>query len=784
MESASGRSAAASKPQSLSPSPPTAQPDPDADRPPKAMTTAEVEAVIAALPAKKDALREAFHRLVACSPFPLPFTWDDLDAHISSLQSAIALRSLQLRVLDAARPVSAPATIGGDEKGKNQGEDETSEEEEEELVEEEVQETGEDEEDDDEKDDEEKEEVVEEEYEEVEVVEEYEEEVEEYEEVEVEEEYEEVEVVEEYEEEVEVEEEYEEVEVEEEYEEEEVEEEEEVMDANNAADKEKNADTEMQEEEEVMDANKAADKEKNADTEMQEEEEVKMEEQEELKVIEEVDDKEQKNGNVGKGKEEQESGEEMGKAVEEQQEAKKVSREQYIKEQTGEPKIVSSKEADLPLQGVDKDLMAACATMDSTSLVEFVCKIGRRQEYHLAMRHAQDAAALALRVVRGFLLKKQTKNNNVWENCVQLIRCVPEQSPEFSMSTIEQAKQLAKDWKNMIDKPENCGDLGILASWALLYFLISYNIVSEFGVDEIIRLFGTVPRKYQRRKCFELCKDLGLVSRISDLIGYLIANGQQLSVIQLVHALDLVDEYPPLPLLEGYVEKAKGTALELLSKNASHKNPAVSKEIQSLRVAHTMLKQHTDSSQSVAILAEIDSLLAGYANKRSLINASTALTSNSWQQKETQQKQRQEQKPCDEGMKQNQENKKRKNEKQHEGQDSQLQGKKEKLQRKQEQRKQHKLQENKGQQPHKPRTQQRQRQRQPQPQHLYQPRPWVSAPGVLQPVVPHVAQFGPIGYGPAVMPGVQDAPFPVNFGVQFNPYQLNPIYHYPAFYPR
>ena len=52
---------------------------------PAMMPTEDLEAAIAELPAKKGALREAFDSLAANSPYPLPFTWEDLDAHVSSL---------------------------------------------------------------------------------------------------------------------------------------------------------------------------------------------------------------------------------------------------------------------------------------------------------------------------------------------------------------------------------------------------------------------------------------------------------------------------------------------------------------------------------------------------------------------------------------------------------------------------------------------------------------------------------------------------------------------------
>ncbi|KAL6894652.1 hypothetical protein ACP4OV_008750 [Aristida adscensionis] len=82
---------------------------PDLDRPPALLTTLELEAVAAALPAKKRRLRETFHRLAAASPRPLPFRWEDLDAYISSLQFPATLTSRQLRGGLHHKPPPAPA---------------------------------------------------------------------------------------------------------------------------------------------------------------------------------------------------------------------------------------------------------------------------------------------------------------------------------------------------------------------------------------------------------------------------------------------------------------------------------------------------------------------------------------------------------------------------------------------------------------------------------------------------------------------------------------------------
>uniref|UniRef100_A0A804P9Y0 FRIGIDA-like protein n=1 Tax=Zea mays TaxID=4577 RepID=A0A804P9Y0_MAIZE len=92
---------------------------------PAMMPTEDLEAAIAELPAKKGVLREAFHTLAACSPYPLPFTWEDLDAHVSSVQSSISRRFSQLRALEAA----GTARSSKNKEEDNEGEEEQEEEE-------------------------------------------------------------------------------------------------------------------------------------------------------------------------------------------------------------------------------------------------------------------------------------------------------------------------------------------------------------------------------------------------------------------------------------------------------------------------------------------------------------------------------------------------------------------------------------------------------------------------------------------------------------------------------
>ena len=51
----------------------------------------------------------------------------------------------------------------------------------------------------------------------------------------------------------------------------------------------------------------------------------------------------------------------------------------------------------------------------------------------------------------------------------------------------------------------------------------------------------------------------------AESVNHLIENGQQLDAIRLACVLNLTDKYPPLPIMNEYVDKAKKTAQEILS---------------------------------------------------------------------------------------------------------------------------------------------------------------------------------------------------------------------------
>jgi hypothetical protein len=389
---------------------------------PAMMPTEDLEAAIAELPAKKGALREAFDSLAANSPYPLPFTWEDLDAHVSSVESSISRRFSQLRALEAARP----ARTSENKEGANEvGEEEEDVEEEEEEVVEEEEEEG-----------------------------------------------------------------------EEEEEEEEVEEEEEEVDM------------QMQEADGTIGNQAKKYKEGGEDNKRDAGEENNMRDADEEAVTTKV--------SAGQGKE-AEGEEELDGYAWWDGEEQDTEEEEMVEKMT---KKQRRGRRGLPAGGI-KEFAEACGRMDAGTLVEIVTCFRVNKKLLFALHHAPDPAALVLQVVKLLLSSKDFRCSRVWGKCVWLFRWLSMNSAKHSADTTEQAKLVAKDWKEMISRPECCGELESLAR-GLLQFLISYNIVSEFNIHEIISIFAMVPRKGQQKKKnntdnVKLCEDLGLADRATGM---------------------------------------------------------------------------------------------------------------------------------------------------------------------------------------------------------------------------------------------------------------------------
>ncbi|KAJ1294662.1 hypothetical protein BS78_01G162700 [Paspalum vaginatum] len=285
-------------------------------------------------------------------------------------------------------------------------------------------------------------------------------------------------------------------------------------------------------------------------------------------------------------------------------------------------------------------IAAACASMDAPALVDLVRLSGRssiraRRGFLPALLRAADPHALLVRAVGGFLASAGRGGSRCWRSCVALIECVPRLAAP-SAEALERAERLAGHWKEMVvAKPASCRALGRMAGWGLLAFLASYSIVPEFDADEIIRLFGNIP-PHMKNSCVDLCKRLGVIEKMNDSINHFIENGQPLDAIRLAHTFNLTDKYPPLTIMTDYVENAKKTAEDILSKETyslESLNQAMAKKVDALIFSWSAVDGcNINPVHRNAIKAEITQLLHKYANKQQSLAGVSATTSSLYQQ--------------------------------------------------------------------------------------------------------------------------------------------------------
>ncbi|XBI52470.1 hypothetical protein VPH35_034839 [Triticum aestivum] len=495
-----------------------------------ASSTLELEAAIAALPAKKQRLRESFDRLLAASPIPIPFTWADVDAHISSLQSSIARR---FRLLQAHQAAALRTTAEHQRQHHVRGKGQDSSEEEEEDG-----------------------------------------------------------------------------------------------GRPNRAPLDLNAGEEGEQGGAEMAIEASPDQ---------------------YDAVEE--------GEASPGLEPEEE--------EEEEEEEETILGAYPSHRHGETKekAPSSSPTPDPAGGAGEavrwNLAAARADRDASLLADMLYwgnkrSLRARRQFLPALLCAAEPHALVVGAVRDFLARTEPKSDKNWENCASLLCCVPSLRAEPSAATLERARRLAEDWREMIvGEPESRRDLGRLAVWGLLQFLASYKIALELDADGINHLLADVPRN-KKQSCIELRNGLGLIPTMADpvdhltengqpvdAINQLIENGKLLDAIKLAHDLNLTDKYPPLSLMNDYVEKAKKTAQEILSREGSPDslNQAMAKQVNALIMSWRAVDEHVDVAHRTGIKAEITQLLHGYARKRQSLSAAGSSSSSppAWSPQQRQQ---------------------------------------------------------------------------------------------------------------------------------------------------
>lgn len=236
------------------------------------------------------------------------------------------------------------------------------------------------------------------------------------------------------------------------------------------------------------------------------------------------------------------------------------------------------------------ELKTPCVGMDARGLRSFLSE--KRKDFSAiwneltpALRVAPDPAKLVLDVVEGFYPpiskgERDGETQMIRRTCINLLERVQAIAPDIKPTVRVQAKKLAMEWKGKMAYSRGENGVGALD---LLQLIISYSLVSEFKVDEILDLLVIVCRKKQ---AVDICKSLGLTERVPDLIRKLNSRGRQLDSVKFAHAFNLVDKCPPVPLLKAYVKESKKAAQDVRKRGNNSKqsqNEAIWKELGALK---------------------------------------------------------------------------------------------------------------------------------------------------------------------------------------------------------
>ncbi|KAK9268697.1 hypothetical protein L1049_000457 [Liquidambar formosana] len=254
------------------------------------------------------------------------------------------------------------------------------------------------------------------------------------------------------------------------------------------------------------------------------------------------------------------------------------------------------------------ELKSFCERMDGKGMRAYIFDRPKerneiRVELAGAFQCAPNAAAMILDAMEGFYGSNSRPNKGdkdpelvgIRRTCVMFLEemtgVVEKERIEGEVK--ERAKKLAVEWKGKVSRDgENT-----LEALAFLHLLASYGLASEFDVEEIVSLLVLVA-KY--RQTTELCRTLGVVDKIPDLVQKLINVGKQLLAVRFIFEFELTDKFAPVPLLKAYLKESKKLAQNVRKKgNNSHQslNEAMAKEVSALKSVIKYIENHNLESE-------------------------------------------------------------------------------------------------------------------------------------------------------------------------------------------
>ncbi|KAL2906401.1 FRIGIDA-like protein 3 [Bienertia sinuspersici] len=254
------------------------------------------------------------------------------------------------------------------------------------------------------------------------------------------------------------------------------------------------------------------------------------------------------------------------------------------------------------------ELTHFCELMDSVGLVKFIMENLKnissfwKEKLSVALGSATEPALLVLDALEGIFppteLTQEGGNGDaalvgMRQSCLILLEALSTKADYgpvnfLNSETQQRAKSIANEWKPKLTGDSSTAANGnSLEAEGFLRLLATFRIASEFDEEELCKYVLAVAH---HRQATELCRSLDLTQKIPGLVETLIQRGRYIDAVHFIHAFQLSEAFPPVPLLKTYLKElrrnSQGNGSAALQSNYN------ARELEALRVVIGCVKDY------------------------------------------------------------------------------------------------------------------------------------------------------------------------------------------------
>lgn len=240
-----------------------------------------------------------------------------------------------------------------------------------------------------------------------------------------------------------------------------------------------------------------------------------------------------------------------------------------------------------------------------------------------SIRFASDPAKLILDAMQGCyhsnLEGVKSSKLNVMKRFIPWLRQLLGVSLEVKTHVKEEALKFAANWKAEVIKESRNHSV----VWCFLLFLATYKLASFYNTNELLGFMEIV---CDHMEAIYLFSTLGLAYEVPIFVRSLIERQLHLEAIRFIFAFNLVDKFPPIPLLKGHLTCAEESANKILKKGHNSlqaQNKATGKEINALKavIQHIGVLKLESEYSTENLKARIEQLIRQKEDRTSVVES-------------------------------------------------------------------------------------------------------------------------------------------------------------------